>query len=340
MFEADRIKDTLNLPQTSFSMKAKLALREPEMLKKWDETGLYRKIQEKNKDCPPFVLHDGPPYANGNIHLGTALNKILKDFIIRSKTMSGHRAPYLPGWDCHGLPIEIKVDRLLGEKKKDMSTIAIRDECKKYALSFVDTQRQQFKRLGVFGEWEEPYLTMNPQYEAEVLRHLAAFFAAGSVYKGKKPVYWCPDCQTALAEAEIEYKDHRSPSIYVKFNIISDLSEKYPALKGKQISVLIWTTTPWTLPANLAIAFHPEYEYAAFEANGEAFIAAKRLIPVLAEELGIGKPRILQTFPGSDMKGLKAKHPFIDRDSVFVLADYVTLDQGTGAVHTAPGHGH
>jgi isoleucyl-tRNA synthetase len=339
MFDADKIKDTLNLPRTSFSMKAKLAQREPEILKKWDEMDLYGKIQDKNKDCPPFVLHDGPPYANGNIHLGTALNKILKDFIIRTKTMQGFKAPYLPGWDCHGLPIEIKVDRLLGKKKREMSIVAIREECKKYALSFVDIQRSQFKRLGVLGEWNEPYLTMNPRYEAEVLRHLAAFFASANVYKGKKPVYWCPDCQTALAEAEIEYKDHKSPSIYVKFTLISDLSEKFPALKDKTVSVLIWTTTPWTLPANLAIAFHPEYEYAAFEAGEEVYIAAKRLIPLLAQELNLENSRILSTFLGKEMEGLKARHPFIERDSVFVLADYVTLDQGTGAVHTAPGHG-
>jgi isoleucyl-tRNA synthetase len=339
MFDAAKIKDTLNLPQTSFSMKAKLAQREPEILKKWDEMGLYQKIQEKNKDCPPFVLHDGPPYANGNIHLGTALNKILKDFIVRTKTMLGYRAPYLPGWDCHGLPIEIKVDQLLGEKKRELPTIAIRDECKKYALKYVDIQRSQFKRLGVLGEWNEPYLTMNPEYEAEVLRHLAAFFAAGNVYKGKKPVYWCPKCQTALAEAEIEYRDRTSPSIYVKFALLSDLSEKYPSLKDRSVFVLIWTTTPWTLPANLAIAFHPDYEYAAFEAGEDVFIAAKRLIPLLAEELSIKNPRILQTFLGKEMEGLKARHPFIDRESVFVLAEYVTLDQGTGAVHTAPGHG-
>jgi isoleucyl-tRNA synthetase len=340
MFEADKIKETLSLPQTSFSMKAKLAQKEPEMLKRWETIDLYRKIQEKGKDLPSFVLHDGPPYANGNIHLGTALNKILKDFIVKTKTMMGYRVPYLPGWDCHGLPIEIKVDQLLGDKKKEMSIIAIREECKKYALKYVDIQRGQFKRLGVFGEWARPYMTMQPEYEGEVLRHLAAFFASGNVYKGKKPVYWCPDCQTALAEAEIEYKDHKSPSIYVKFEMISDLSEKFAVLKGKNVSVLIWTTTPWTLPANLAIAFHPDYEYAAFEVEKNVYVAAKRLVPVLSEELGFGEPRILVTFPGRELEGLKAKHPFIDRESVFVLADYVTLDQGTGAVHTAPGHGH
>lgn len=340
MADTENIKETLNLPQTSFSMKAKLAQKEPEIIAKWENQNLYQKIQDKAKNRPSFVLHDGPPYANGRIHLGTALNKILKDFIIKSKTMQGFRAPYLPGWDCHGLPIEIKVDQLLGKKKAEMSPLKIREECKEYALKFVDIQRNQFKRLGVFGEWKTPYLTMNPEYESEVLRHLAAFFASGNVYKGKKPVHWCPHCRTALAEAEIEYKDRESPSIYVEFPMISDLSEKFPALKGKRVFVLIWTTTPWTLPANLAIAFHPDYEYSAFEANGKVFIAAKRLIPVLSEELGFGKTKVLATFPGKEMEGLKAKHPFINRESVFVLADYVTLEQGTGCVHTAPGHGH
>jgi isoleucyl-tRNA synthetase len=338
--DSDKIKETLNLPQTSFSMKAKLAQKEPEIIKRWDEQQLYKKILEKRKDCPPFVLHDGPPYANGYIHLGTTLNKILKDFIVRTKNMQGFRSTYVPGWDCHGLPIEIKVDQILGDKKKDMSLIAIREECKQYATKYMGIQRGQFKRLGVFGEWEEPYLTMNPAYEANVIRYLADFFAMGNVYKGKKPVYWCIQCKTALAEAEVEYKDHTSPSIYVKFPMISDLSEKYPVLKGKKVSVLIWTTTPWTLPANLAIAFHPDFEYAAFSSNGDVFIAAKRLVPVIAEEMGLEKTEILTSFPGAEMEGLKARHPFIDRDSVFVLADYVTLDQGTGAVHTAPGHGH
>ncbi|HEA64632.1 MAG TPA: isoleucine--tRNA ligase, partial [Candidatus Aminicenantes bacterium] len=340
MANGEKIKDTLNLPKTSFSMKAKLSQKEPELIKKWEEMDLYQKIQKKREKSPSFVLHDGPPYANGSIHLGTAMNKILKDFIVKTKTMQGFRSPYLPGWDCHGLPIEIKVDQLLGKKKKELSIIKIREECKKYALKYVDIQRAQFKRLGVFGEWEKPYLTMTPEYEGEVIRYLAAFFASGNVYKGKRPVHWCPQCQTALAEAEIEYEDRKSPSIYVKFPMISDLSKKFPALKTKKVFVLIWTTTPWTLPANLAIAFHPKYEYAAFQADGEVYIAAKRLIPVLAEELGFKKTKIIMTFLGKDMEGLKARHPFIDRESVFVLADYVTLDQGTGCVHTAPGHGH
>jgi isoleucyl-tRNA synthetase len=340
MQDSEKIKETLNLPRTSFSMKAKLAQKEPEIIKKWDEIELYKKIQKSRENGPSFVLHDGPPYANGHIHLGTALNKILKDFIIKSKNMRGFRAPYLPGWDCHGLPIEIKVDQQLGERKRKMSLIEIREECQKYALKYVGVQRNQFKRLGVFGEWEMPYLTMDPEYEGEVIRHLAAFFASGNVYKGKKPVYWCISCKTALAEAEIEYKDRKSPSIYVKFPVISDLSKKFPNLKGKNVSVLIWTTTPWTLPANLAIAFHPEFEYAAFKTNGEVLIAAKRLVPVIAEELGFPKSEVMTTFLGNELEGLKARHPFIDRESVFVLADYVTLDQGTGAVHTAPGHGH
>lgn len=333
------LKNTLNLPQTSFSMKAKLAQKEPEIIKKWETLGLYKKILAKRKNGSTFVLHDGPPYANGHIHLGTALNKILKDFIVKSKTMQGYLAPYLPGWDCHGLPIEIQVDKLLGERKKEITIIQIREECSKYAQKYIAIQREEFKRLGVFGEWEKPYLTMDPEYEGEVLRHLAAFFASGNVFKGKRPVHWCPFCKTALAEAEIIYKDRTSPSIYVKFPMISDLSKKYPALKNKKVSVIIWTTTPWTLPANLAIAFHPDYEYSAFEAQNEVFIVAKRLVPIVSEVLGFKNYKILATLPGKELEGLKAKHPFIERESLLVLADYVTFEDGTGCVHTAPGHG-
>ncbi|MEW5899877.1 MAG: isoleucine--tRNA ligase [Acidobacteriota bacterium] len=334
------LKSTLNLPQTSFSMKAKLAQKEPEMLRTWAQMGLYDRIQAKREKAQAFVLHDGPPYANGRIHLGTALNKILKDLIVKSKTMAGYRAPYLPGWDCHGLPIEIKVDQLLGAKKQAMAVIEIREECRKYALKFIDIQRDEFSRLGVFGEWQNPYLTMNPEYEADVLRYLAEFFRSGDVFKGLRPVHWCPHCQTALAEAEIEYRDRTSPSIYVKFPLLSDLSAKYPALAGKTVFILIWTTTPWTLPANLAIAFHPDHEYVAFEVHDEVYVAAQRLLPVIAEELGFKDPRVLATFPGKEMEGLKARHPWIDRESLLVLASYVTLEDGTGCVHTAPGHGH
>jgi len=339
MAEEFDVKSTLNLPQTSFSMKAKLAQKEPEMLKKWDKIGLYKKILKQREKAPTFILHDGPPYANGRIHLGTALNKILKDFIVKTKTMQGYLSPYLPGWDCHGLPIEIRVDQLLGAKKKGLSIIEVREECRKYALKFIDIQREEFIRLGVFGEWPKPYLTMDPEYEADVLKHLAAFFASGNVYKGLRPVHWCPHCQTALAEAEIEYKDRSSPSIYVKFPLVSDLSAKYPALAGKNVSIIIWTTTPWTLPANLAIAFHPEHEYVAFQAGNEVFIVAKRLLPVVTEELGLRDHKVLATFQGKEMEGLNARHPWIDRESLLVLADYVTLEDGTGCVHTAPGHG-
>lgn len=334
------VKKTLNLPQTSFSMKAKLSQKEPEIIKKWNQIKLYEKILKKRAKSQTFVLHDGPPYANGRIHLGTALNKILKDFIVKTRTMQGYLSPYLPGWDCHGLPIEIRVDQLLGEKKKGMSITDIREECKRYALKYIDIQRDEFMRLGVLGEWEKPYLTMDPEYEGEVLRYLAAFFASGNVYKGKRPVHWCIHCRTALAEAEIEYKDRKSPSIYVKFPMISDLSQKFPALAAKKVFILIWTTTPWTLPANLAIAFHPEYEYVAVQVGGEVYVLAKRLLPVVAEELGFKEYKILVTFPGKELEGLKAKHPFIERESLLVLADYVTLEDGTGCVHTAPGHGY
>ena len=340
MSDKNDLKRTLNLPQTSFAMKAQLAQKEPEIIKKWQKIGLYEKIINKRKGCPTFVLHDGPPYANGHIHLGTALNKILKDFIVKSKTMRGYLSPYVPGWDCHGLPIEIRVDQLLGEKKKQMSVIDIREECKKYTLKFIDIQRNEFIRLGVFGEWEKPYLTMNPQYEADILRHLAAFFASGNVYKGKRPVHWCLHCQTALAEAEIEYKQKKSPSIYVKFPMKSDLSKKFPQLKGKKVFVVIWTTTPWTLPANLAIAFHPDYEYVAAEFGDEVYLLARRLLPVVAKELGFESYKEVVVFSGKELEGLKVRHPFIDRDSLLVLADYVTLEDGTGCVHTAPGHGY
>ncbi|MDD8030598.1 MAG: isoleucine--tRNA ligase [Acidobacteriota bacterium] len=340
MSEQLDLKKTLNLPQTSFPMKAKLAQREPEIIEKWTRTNLYERIIKSRKGRPTYVLHDGPPYANGHIHLGTALNKILKDFIIKSRTMKGYLSLYVPGWDCHGLPIEIRVDQLLGEKKKELSVIEIREECRQYALKFIDIQKEEFIRLGVFGEWEKPYLTMNPGYEAEVLRFLAAFFESGNIYKGKRPVHWCLNCQTALAEAEIEYKEKTSPSIYIKFPLISDLTERIPQLQGKKISIIIWTTTPWTLPANLAIAVHPDYEYVAAESAGEVYIMARRLLPVIAEEFGWEQYKELAVFPGRDLEGLKARHPFIDRESVLVLADYVTLEDGTGCVHTAPGHGY
>jgi isoleucyl-tRNA synthetase len=342
MADKTDVKSTLNLPRTDFAMKASLAQKEPDAIKKWDDERLYQLILEKRAAAgrPPFILHDGPPYANGHIHLGTTMNKILKDFIVKSHSMLGHYAPYIPGWDCHGLPIEMHVDKHLGEKKKGMPLTAIREECRKYAERFIGIQRGEFKRLGVLGAWETPYLTMDPAYEAKTLEYLAAFFEHGEVYKGKRPVHWCIHDRTALAEAEIEYRDKTSPSIYVRFQVVSDLGAKFPALAGRRVYVVIWTTTPWTLPANLAIAVHPEYEYAAAEIEGDVYIMAKRLLPVVAEELGWPAPKVLASFPGRELEGFKARHPFIDRDSLFVLAEYVTLDDGTGAVHTAPGHGY
>jgi isoleucyl-tRNA synthetase len=342
MADKPDVKSTLNLPRTDFAMKASLAQKEPETIKKWDDYRLYERILEKRAadGRPPFILHDGPPYANGHIHLGTTMNKILKDFIVKAYSMLGRYAPYIPGWDCHGLPIEMHVDKHLGDKKKEMSLTAIREECRKYAERFIGIQRGEFKRLGVLGAWETPYLTMHPTYEAKTIEYLATFFEHGEVFKGRRPVHWCIHDRTALAEAEIEYKDKTSPSIYVRFQVASDLGAKFPALAGRRAYVVIWTTTPWTLPANMAIAFHPEYEYAAAEVEGDVYIMAKRLLPVVAEELGWPTPKVLASFPGRELEGFKARHPFIDRDSLFVLAKYVTLDDGTGAVHTAPGHGY
>ncbi len=337
MLDPEKLKETLNLPRTSFPMKARLPQKEPEILKFWKEIDLYNRIRQERKGAPKFILHDGPPYANGRIHLGHALNKILKDFIVKSYTMMGYDSPFLPGWDCHGLPIEIKVDQLLGPKKKSMTKVEIREECRKYAEKYINLQREEFIRLGVFGEWDRPYLTMDPSYEADIIRHLGAFFRRGEIYRDKKPVYWCPHCKTALAEAEVEYKEHRSPGIYVKFKF-KDAEKIWPDLAGKDVYVVIWTTTPWTLPANLAIALHPEYDYGVYEVDGEYMIFALRLAPIVEEKLGKSF-KLIKRFVGKDLEGLKALHPFIDRESLLITADYVTLEQGTGCVHTAPGHG-
>jgi len=333
-------KQTLNLPNTQFPMKANLVKKEPEILKRWEEIKLYHKIREVTKGRDKYMLHDGPPYANGHIHMGTAFNKILKDIIIKSKQMAGFDSPYVPGWDCHGLPIEHKVDKELGAKKAQMSQVEIRQYCRRYAEKYIDIQREEFKRLGVLGEWERPYLTMNYPYEATIVREFGKFALNGSLVRTKKPIYWCIYCKTALAEAEVEYGDHTSPSIYVKFPMISDLSEKFPALKGKDVSVLIWTTTPWTLPANLAIALHPQYDYVAVETKEHGvLILAERLLYVCMDTFGITDFNVLTSFKGKDLERLEAKHPLYDRPSVLVLAPYVTLDAGTGCVHTAPGHG-
>jgi isoleucyl-tRNA synthetase len=321
-------------------MKANLPQREPEMLRHWEKIDVYGKIRKARSGSPSYVLHDGPPYANGAIHMGTAINKVIKDIIVKSRTMMGFDAPYLPGWDCHGLPIEIKVEEQLGSKKAQMSKVAIRRECRKYAEKFIETQRQGFKRLEVFGEWADPYLTMSYQYEADIAKALGEFVGKGLVYKGQKPVHWCFSCKTALAEAEVEYEDHTSPSVYVAFGIESDLSDIDPALAGKDWSVVIWTTTPWTLPANLAIAFHPGYQYSAVRVGGKGYIVAAELLKAVSETLGWTDAQEVARFEGRSLEGRKARHPFIDRESILVLGNYVTLDAGTGCVHTAPGHGY
>jgi len=321
-------KETLNLPSTSFSMRANLVKKEPEMLKNWEKMDDYNLSLKSREGKPKFVLHDGPPYANGSIHIGTATNKILKDIVIRYKTMKGYYAPYVPGWDTHGLPIEHRVSIELGEKIKEMSSVDIRKKCKDFALHFVDVQKEQFKRLGVRGDWDNPYLTLDPKYEVHILDIFKTLVKNGNVYRGNKPVYWCPTCKTALAEAEVEYHDHSSPSIYVKFKMLDE----------ENTYVVIWTTTPWTLPANVAIAVHPDFDYVKINVNGEYWIVAEGLLNKFVSETEI-EYSVVEKFKGKELEYKKAKHPFADRESLIVLADYVTLEDGTGCVHTAPGHG-
>ena len=333
-------KKTLNLPSTKFPMKASLAKREPEQLKAWHETGLYQDIRESSKGREPFILHDGPPYANGYIHIGTALNKILKDIIVRSKQMAGYDAVYVPGWDCHGLPIEHNVDKELGDKKKDLSMAQVRRRCRSYAEKFIDIQREEFKRLGVMGVWDDPYLTMNFAYEATIARECVKFAKDGSLFRSKKPIYWCFSCQTALAEAEIEYHNESTPSIYVKFLVQDDLSSVMPELAGKTVYVVIWTTTPWTIPANLAITLHPEFEYAAVEVgSGEVFILARQLVDACMQTFEISDYSIIGEIDPRRLEKKRCTHPLYPRDSLVILGSHVTLDAGTGCVHTAPGHG-
>ncbi len=339
MVEKRDYKDTLNLPKTKFSMRAHLNKLEPRLLKKWEETGLYQRMRQEFKDRPLFILHDGPPYANGHIHMGTALNKVLKDFIVKSRQMMGFNCPYVPGWDCHGLPIEHKVDQELEGKKKEMSPLEIRQRCRTYAEKFMHIQRQEFKRLGILGEWDKPYLTMDFKYQATIVREFGKFLLSGNVYRRKKPVYWCPQCQTALAEAEVEYADERSPSIFVKFKLITDITDKYPVLKDKDVYLVIWTTTPWTLPANLAIALNPEAEYVAVAAQNEVYILAARLLHLCMSDFGIKNYEVLTEIVPQDLEKKECQHPFVDRKSLIILADYITLDTGTGCVHIAPGHG-
>ncbi len=333
-------KKTLNLPSTKFPMKANLSQREPEQLAAWEASHLYENVRKQSADKERFILHDGPPYANGHIHTGTALNKILKDIIVRSRQMTGYDAVYVPGWDCHGLPIEHKVDIALKGKKKEMTQTQIRKRCRTYAEKYIDIQRKEFKRLGVMGEWDRPYLTMNYPYEATIARECCKFAMEGSLYRSKKPIYWCCSCQTALAEAEIEYHDETSPSIYVKFALLDDLGARIPALAGKQVYVIIWTTTPWTLPANLAIALNPQFVYAAVEIPGqEVFILARDLVDDCMGTFGIENYTVLAEIEAGTLEEMNCQHPLYDRQSLIVLADHVTLEAGTGCVHTAPGHG-
>ncbi len=333
------LKKTVNLPRTDFPMKANLPQTEPRILARWEEMDLYRMIRQARAGRPSWVLHDGPPYANGNIHLGTAFNKILKDFIVKSRTMAGFDSPYVPGWDCHGLPIENKVDAELGPRKAQMTAAEIRGECRKYAQKFVEIHRREFKRLGVFGDWERPYLTMSAGYEAVIAGAFVDFLDKGYVYKGLRPVHWCMRDRTALAEAEVEYEHHSSPSIWVRFRLASDPAGIHPSLKARSVWGVIWTTTPWTIPANMAIAFHPAYEYVAVAERDDVYIIARDLWKTTAEKCGWPETKVLASFPGRVLEGAVFRHPFLERDSAGVLAEHVTLDQGTGAVHTAPGHG-
>jgi isoleucyl-tRNA synthetase len=337
---AHDLKDTLQLPKTDFPMRANLVGREPNRIAHWEQLGLYAALQKKRATGSAFVLHDGPPFTNGDVHIGTALNKSLKDITLRYKSMRGFRTPYVPGWDCHGLPIEQKVTRGLQEKKQTVSTAELRKLCDDFSESWIAKQTAQFKRLGVLADWKNEYKTKAPAYEADIVRTFAAFVDKGLVYRSKKPVYWSIPFETALAEAEIEYKNHVSLSIWVKFAVPADEAAKFGLPADKPLSVVIWTTTPWTLPANLAIAVHPRIEYVVADLGAERIIVAQPLLgAVLAAAKFEGTPPVVKTVSGASLEKLAARHPFIDRPSPVVLAEYVTTDSGTGAVHTAPGHG-
>ena len=333
-------KKTLNLPSTKFPMKANLPSREPEQLKEWENSNLYNTIVDQCQHKKKFILHDGPPYANGHLHIGHAINKILKDIIVRSKRMNGFNAHYVPGWDCHGLPIEHAVDKKLGSKKKEMTEAQVRKSCREFAARFVDIQREEFKRFGVTGEWDNCYLTMSYEYEARIAKECGHFALNGNMMLGKKPIYWCCDCRTALAEAEIEYKDQTSPSIFVEFPVKDDISDLLTLESNDTASLVIWTTTPWTIPANLAVCLHPEFRYSAVRiAPSKVIILAKDLVENIMAEFGIEKYEIIADIDPTLLEKRKCRHPLYDRDSLIVLGEHVTLEAGTGCVHTAPGHG-
>ena len=334
-------KNTLNLPQTDFSMQAGLPKKEPVMLEKWEQDGIYDKLMKKNEGKPRFVLHDGPPYANGDIHLGTALNKTLKDFIVRYKNMSGFQAPYVPGWDTHGLPTELKARKKAGvDNSSTISDVELREMCREFTLGYLDDQRKQFKRIGGLGEWDNPYITLTRDFEATQIEIFSKMATSGYIYKGLKPVHWCPDCVTALAEAEIEYAEDPCYSIYVKFAVSDDkgILSKLGVDPDKTYFV-IWTTTTWTLPANLAICVGPEFDYSIVKCDGEYYIMATALYEKAMEAAGKAEYEVVASLKGAEMEYMKAKHPFIDRESLVIVGDHVTLESGTGCVHTAPGHG-
>jgi isoleucyl-tRNA synthetase len=336
------LKTTLNLPRTDFPMKANLPQNEPRILAQWEESKLYERIQQERKQGPSYVLHDGPPYPTGTIHLGTALNKILKDMVVKSKTMAGFRAPYVPGWDCHGLPIETQVEKELGGKKGRVAPVEFRRICREFALRYVDQHRRDFKRLGVLGRWEHPYLTMSKSYEACIADAFLTFLEKGYVFRGLKPVYWCIHDHTALAEAEVEYENHTSPSIWIRYRLLE--SANHPAdQKDKdkeRVYALVWTTTPWTLPASMALAFHPRHSYVfAADEHGDTYLVAQELLDSVAKEAGLRLQSVSKAFRGASFAGAKFQHPFLDRVVPGVLGEHVTLEQGSGIVHTAPGHG-
>ncbi|MBN3038643.1 MAG: isoleucine--tRNA ligase [Candidatus Omnitrophica bacterium] len=343
-------KQTLNLPKTDFPMQAKLKELEPKILAFWEKQNIYELIRNRSKKLPKYILHDGPPYANGDIHIGHALNKTLKDFVVKYKIMRGFNVPFVPGWDCHGLPVEHQLFKELGINKHEIDKVEFRKKAKQFALRFVDIQRQQFKRLGLLADWEHPYLTLDPLYEAEIVRAIAKLVKDNYIYHGLKPINWCKSCETALAEAELEYEDHRSPSIFVKFplpeaeNALKDLVQITSHASRTTVSFLIWTTTPWTLLANVAIALHPDFNYSLIEISSaagarEIFILMDELVPSVMRQAAIKEYKKIGELKGSRLEGLKARHPFIQRDSEIVLAEYVSNEEGTGCVHTAPGHG-
>ena len=332
---------TLNLPKTEFPMRAGLPKSEPETLKRWEQEKIYEKLMEKNEGKPLFVLHDGPPYANGNIHLGTSLNKVLKDIIVRYKNMSGFKSPYVPGWDTHGLPTELKARAKAGvENSTTISELEIRKICREFALGYLDDQRNQFKRLGVIGEWDNPYITLLPEFEAKQIEIFAEMACKGYIYKGLKPVYWCPDCKTALAEAEIEYAEDPCHSIYVKFKVNDDQGKlKALGIEPEKCYFVIWTTTTWTLPGNVAICLGPDFDYSIIKCGDEYYIMAEALAADAMKEAGKEDYEVVGTMKGIEFEYMKAQHPFLDRESLVIVGDHVTLESGTGCVHTAPGHG-